>query len=295
MATRLVFIHGRAQQGKDAATLKKDWIRFLQDELAKKGKQLPITEDQIRFPYYGDALSDRVEGKPADQVAAVIIKGAAADVAKREFLREVLEEVRKEKGITDEQLLAIEEAAVLEKGILNLEWVQRILRAIDEHIEGASAASIAIATNDVYEYLFNPNVTRAIDDGVREVMADDVPIVVVSHSLGTVIGFKILKEMAKDRAWKVPLFVTLGSPLAVTAIRTRLRPLVHPPCVGAWFNAMDQRDVVSLYPLDKAHFNIIPEIENKTDVDNPTENRHGISGYLGDADVAARIYKGLTT
>jgi len=236
-----------------------------------------------------------VEGKPEDQLAAVIIKGTAADVAKREFLREVLEEVRKEKGITDAQLLAIEEGAVRERGILNWEWVQRILRAIDEHIDGASAASVAIATNDVYEYLFNPNVTKAIDDGVREVMGDGVPTVVVSHSLGTVIAFKILKEMTQGRAWKVPLFVTLGSPLAVKAIRSRLRPLVHPACVTAWFNAMDKRDVVSLYPLDEAHFNIVPKIENKTDVDNPTENRHGISGYLGDPDVAARIYQALTT
>ena len=50
MAAGLVFIHGRAQEGKDPAALKKDWIRFLQDELARNGKQLPITEGQIRFP-----------------------------------------------------------------------------------------------------------------------------------------------------------------------------------------------------------------------------------------------------
>jgi hypothetical protein len=230
---------------------------------------------------------------PEDQVAAVIIKGTA-DVAKRQFMLDVLEEVRDHEGITDAQLLAVEQAAIQEKGIQNWEWVQRILKAVDENVDGASAASIAVATNDVYEYLFNPNVTKPIDDGVRKVMVGDQPTVVVSHSLGTVVAFKMLKEMAREAAWKVPLFVTLGSPLAVRAIRTRLRPLIHPPCAGAWFNAMDERDVVALHPLDKAHFNIAPEIENKTDVDNPTPNRHGISGYLGDRDVAARIHEGLT-
>ncbi len=44
---------------------------------------------------------------------------------------------------------------------------------------------------------------------------------------------------------------------------------------------------------DKDRFDITPAIENKTDVDNPTENRHGISGYLTDAVVAKRIYDAL--
>jgi hypothetical protein len=35
-----------------------------------------------------------------------------------------------------------------------------------------------------------------------------------------------------------------------------------------------------------------PPIKNKTDVDNPTPNRYGISGYLGDPS-ARRIYDAL--
>jgi hypothetical protein len=57
---------------------------------------------------------------------------------------------------------------------------------------------------------------------------------------------------------------------------------------------MDDRDVVSLYPLDPKHFLVDPPIENKTNVDNPTANRHGISGYLSDRVVAKRIYDALT-
>ena len=52
---------------------------------------------------------------------------------------------------------------------------------------------------------------------------------------------------------------------------------------------MDERDVVALHPLDSANFNIDPAIENKTDVNNHTDNRHGITGYLDDATVAKRI------
>ena len=57
---------------------------------------------------------------------------------------------------------------------------------------------------------------------------------------------------------------------------------------------MDERDVVALYPLDQSGFPIMPAIENKTDVDNHTENRAGIAGYLNDRVVAKRIYEALT-
>ena len=56
---------------------------------------------------------------------------------------------------------------------------------------------------------------------------------------------------------------------------------------------MDERDIVALYPLDSDHFAIDPAIENKLDVDNPTVNRHGITGYLSDAVVARRIHDAL--
>jgi hypothetical protein len=54
--------------------------------------------------------------------------------------------------------------------------------------------------------------------------------------------------------------------------------------------------VVALYPLDPKNFPIdpaVPAIENKRDVDNDTDNRHGISGYLGDPVVARRIHDAL--
>ena len=57
---------------------------------------------------------------------------------------------------------------------------------------------------------------------------------------------------------------------------------------------MDERDAVSLYPLDKKNFPLTPAIDNKTNVHNKTSNAHGVSGYLGDKDVAKRIYDAVT-
>jgi hypothetical protein len=125
--------------------------------------------------------------------------------------------------------------------------------------------------------------------------------VVVSHSLGTVVAYSLLMTEGSRLGWKVPLFITLGSPLGVTEIRKAVRniggPLRCPPCAAAWFNAMDQRDVVALYPLTTNVFPldpVEPKIQNKTDVRNRTQNRHGIAGYLDDAEVARRIHAALT-
>jgi hypothetical protein len=75
------------------------------------------------------------------------------------------------------------------------------------------------------------------------------------------------------------------------SVQTHLDPpLVRPGNPEAWLNARDPDDVVALFPLDGAHFHANPAVENKSDVDNTTDNKHGIDGYLDDAVVAARIY-----
>lgn len=294
MASRLVFIHGRSQEGKDAPTLKDFWTQSWREGLRKSGRELRLDQYEIKFVYYGQSLFDRVSGKAADQIAEIIIRGARADAAERDFMLAVLREVAARHGVGEAQIDSIEPESIRQRGIQNWEWVQRILIALDRNVPYASTASIAAATADVYQYLFNAAVTDAIDEGVREAMVPEVPTVVVAHSLGTVVAYKMLKEAAVTHRWNVPLFVTLGSPLAITAIRKRLQPLKYPQSVEHWFNAMDPRDVVSLYPLTREHFAVDRDIENKTDVDNHTANRHSIEGYLGDRDVAACIAVALT-
>jgi hypothetical protein len=107
------------------------------------------------------------------------------------------------------------------------------------------------------------------------------------------VGYNVLCRA--DLGAAVRRYVTVGSPLGVRAISRKLdKPLRMPPGVTDWSNAMDDRDVVALCPLDGAYFPISPPIRNKCDVDNFTSNRHGIEGYLSDPDVARWIHRGLT-
>lgn len=294
MTKQLVFIHGRAQEHKDSTALKAEWIDAFAAGLAKNNLDMPVAESDIRFPYYGQTLYDLVDNTDEENAADVIVRGTGQDDAQKAFIRDVFEELREREGIDKAKLAAVVGADVVEKGPLNWEWLQGILKAVDTYVPGASGASIALATNDVYQYMKNPVIHKMINDGVRKAITPGTPTVVVSHSLGTVVAYNLLNKDPQSNEWEVPLFVTLGSPLGVKAIRKTLKPISHPSCAQKWFNAMDERDVVALYPLDKNRFDVDPSIENKKDVDNPTSNRHGISGYLADAEVAAKIYAALT-
>lgn len=291
---QLVFVHGRSQQRKDSIALKKTWIDSWKTGLAAAGLEMPIAEQDVRFPYYGDTLDQLVKGRSADEAAAVVVRGTEANADEQEFIRSILAEVQRKAGVTDDQVRAGLSQEVVDRGPLNWGWVQGILTALDSRVPFASGASVALFTKDVYEYLKNPGIRDPIDIGVRSAFTPGVETVVVGHSLGTVVAFNVLRRDGDAAGWKVPLFVTLGSPLAVKVIKKGLSPIRHPKCATRWFNAMDDRDVVALYPLDANHFDVNPAIENKTDVRNDTENRHGITGYLSDPVVARRIHAALT-
>jgi pimeloyl-ACP methyl ester carboxylesterase len=135
--------------------------------------------------------------------------------------------------------------------------------------------AVDIFTRDIFLYL-NKDVVRRSINGIVNDYLDDRPTIVVAHSLGTIIAYDVLRTRPRT----VPLFMTLGSPLGMRTIRIRLTPLSFPEGVARWENYNDDRDPIALYPLDAANFDVVPEIPNVSDIKNPTDDRHGIVGYL---------------
>ena len=297
MTRQLVLIHGRAQEHKDSVALKAEWLDALSEGLAKSNLKLPITEDDVRFPFYGDTLYDLVGGKPSDIAADIIVRGLESDNEEQQFAGEFIAEVQQRTGVSDEQLRQLAGDDVIRRGPLNWEWVQTFLKAVDRFVPFGSGAGISLFTHDVFVYLTNKLVREKINAGVSAAIAPDRETVVVGHSLGSVVAYNVLQEMGSRTI--VPLFVTVGAPLAVTAVKARLKRMGDircPECVSEWFNAMDERDCVALYPLSSQYFPlnpVNPAITNKLDVSNKTRNRHGIAGYLDDKEVAQRIYDAL--
>ncbi len=84
---------------------------------------------------------------------------------------------------------------------------------------------VATEVNEIARYLFEPATYHKIQvrmcDGLAQAAQQGDELVVVSHSLGTVVAFDALRAMCDD--YNISTFFTLGSPLAL------LRRLGHRP------------------------------------------------------------------
>lgn len=287
----LVLVHGRAQAGRDPETLKREWVETLRLGLGHERGAL-LADLDVRLPFYGDVLEGFARQADEAMPADILVRGdpSGVDVEYLGFREEVLEQVCRGLGITDAQAAMFMAEEARSRGPSQWEWIQALMRAADV-LPGVSAGAIERFTRDVFLYLSRSRIRKE----VNKIVEGSIPgsrTVVIGHSLGSVVAFDVLRSLG--RPLDVPLFVTVGSPLGVGPIRRTLQPLRFPRGVKAWFNALDDRDVVALLPLDAAVFAVDPPIENYANVRNRTENAHGISGYLNDPTVAGRIYDALT-
>lgn len=283
---RILMIHGRAQGGKKPDELRAIWIKTLTKGFQNAGLAFPH-DVEIDFPFYGDLLDQYTAQAKLPTPQEVVAKGPGQNRAFEQFMQSALEEMKSRARISDDEVSAeMGDNATQEKGVQNWGWVQAIARVIDRHLTGAADFTIEAFLKDVFLYVNKPAVTRGINKVISEKITDE-PTLVIGHSLGSVVGYKVILENL-DRL-KLVKYVTLGCPLGLTAISSKLGLLQNPGGSDGWYNAYDERDVVALNPLDNNYFPTTPAIVNNNGVDNHTENRHGIVGYLDDANVATEI------
>ncbi|OPY99273.1 hypothetical protein A5906_26495 [Bradyrhizobium sacchari] len=286
-----MLIHGRSQQGRDPAELKSIWMDTLHRGAAKINRNLP-DDLEVVFPYYGDKLDELARQSEIPLTNDVQAKGNPVDDDFLKFQASVAESMRQGAGITNAQVQQEFGTNTTERGPQNFAWVQAIIRAIDRNAGAASQTTIETIMRDVYLYTTRAGVRDEVDRIVGPAL-NEKPCVVIAHSLGSVVAYNVLRT--DRRNLNVKAFITVGSPLAIRAIRDQLRPIGFPAPAKAWYNAFDPRDVVALYPLDAANFPVSPTIENYGKVRNGTDNRHGIIGYLDDVDVATHALNALAS
>jgi hypothetical protein len=286
---RLVLVHGRSQQGLNPTELQSIWMETLRRGAAKINRTVP-DRLEVAFPYYGDRLDELARQSEIPLTNDIQAKGSPADDDFLKFQAAVAEAMRTRAGITDTQVQQEFGTNTTERGPQNWAWVQAIIRAIDRNAGSISQSTIESFMRDVYLYTTRAGVRDEIDRIVGPAL-NETPCVVIGHSLGSVVAYNVLRT--DRRALKVQAYITVGSPLAIKAIRDQLRPIGFPTSVKAWYNAFDPKDVVALYPLDGRNFPVNPAVENYGSVLNGTDNRHGIIGYLDDADVAKHVLDAL--
>lgn len=280
---KLIFIHGREQENKDAAFLELIWKNTFREGLKKNNLTLPA-DVTIEFPYYGDVMQGFVNNPNTipQPISSTKRSSKMLVVDEAEFAYDFLSELVKNAG---------KELPQKRGGVKNWESVHILLKMFDNYT-GWGESVLKRLFKDLFLYLTNEGVQEAINNLVLSKF-DKEPCVVVGHSLGSILSYVILKS--QEEKLHVNKLITLGSPLGIKSIKELLpKPIGMPKCVkNGWFNAFDERDIVALNPLDAKCFPIDPLIENKNNVDNDTDNRHGIMGYLNDKEVARRIYDAL--
>lgn len=284
-ASRLVLVHGRDQQGQNRNLLRENWLKALNMGLSPLKMEIPSSLD-VSFPFYGDRLAALVREFDIPLASEIHSKGGPEQDEFLIFQASVADELRIKAQISDAEVNAEYGDDPKEKGPLNWKWVQAILRALDKHSDGMGQKAIESFTRDVFLYISRPGIRSEID-GIINAHLTAEPTVIIGHSLGSVVAYSVLRSRAHEA--NVPLYLTLGSPLGIRAIRERFAPLKHPSGVKKWYNAYDKRDVVALNPLDSRNFPINPEVENYAAINNQTPDRHGIAGYLDKKVVSERL------
>jgi pimeloyl-ACP methyl ester carboxylesterase len=153
-----------------------------------------------------------------------------------------------------------------------------------------------VALNQAIRYINDEALAAAVDRDVRKQIFDGKPdpVIVVSHSLGTVVSYRLLAD-DKQAQRNVPLFVTLGSPLSVRMFHSILPPrgAIPTPPIGSWLNARNAEDFVTLgRPIDKDSAGFDGVIDHP-DVKSDELNVHDVREYLCDPVVARTIFDAL--
>ncbi|MEU8433078.1 hypothetical protein AB0F18_09190 [Streptomyces sp. NPDC029216] len=237
--SRIVFVHGIAQETVGPESLLAEWYPALCDGLVLAGGEKPAREE-VAMAFYGDLFrkaGHRGLGTPELD---------ASDV---------------EEGTERELLLQWwEYAAQLDPRLpgpgdrTRLRTVRPVQRALDALSHSAFFAGMGErlmigAARQVRRYFTEQQVRDAIRERFERTLTEATRVV-VAHSLGSVVAYEALCA-GPDRP-DVTL-VTLGSPLGVRhLVFDRLRPPPHagrarwPAPVRQWVNIADRGDLVAL-------------------------------------------------
>lgn len=275
----VLMIHGIAQEDSTKDELLQKWT----DSLHSNQPGL-LDGALVDMAYYGTTLANWTNGEAKNTVGmgAESTMVDVGDADELRFLSAVMEEFASDHGIEEAEI----EAAIEKEGNSAIPMDNFIARRLVgllrlvEKISPAKGSLLLWVIRQGYTYLSSPGAAKAVDDIVRPLLQRS-PQVLITHSLGTVIAFKLLREMETNGTEvNIPLLITMGSPLGLDAFKAKLgAPRRKPAFVEQWINFYDPSDFVALgKPLNKDNF--ASNIDNDGTVDNKTFNAHGIVGYL---------------
>ncbi|MCL7381303.1 hypothetical protein [Streptomyces sp. 35G-GA-8] len=237
--TRIVLVHGIAQEVKGPETLLADWYPALCDGLALAA-DTHVARDEVSMAFYGDLFrtaGHRGLGAP-ELDASDVQDGLERELLLRwwEFASE------QETGVAGPAAPARLRTPYL---------VQRALDALSHSsfFAGLSERMMMSSARQVRRYFTEREVRTGVHDRIARRVTRETEVI-IAHSLGTVAAYETLHALHDCPDLTL---VTLGSPLAVRNLvfeRLMPRPVKGrarwPAPVKRWTNIADAGDVVAL-------------------------------------------------
>jgi hypothetical protein len=280
----IVGVHGIGQQQFGRAQLLRDWGPAISDgvEAATGAARAGLAID---IAFYGHLFLPEVA--PAGNRA----KGAAAedwledlDSAELSDLDEAVAEI-----VSADEVAAASVLPPRIKGIRRAPSpLQAGLRAIDAKFGAAAGVLYVGELRQVRRYLADPVLKTRVDEIVAAKVAGATgpARILVGHSLGSVVAWEFVRQHPHH---ELDLLVTLGSPLGLRMVRSRLpeqgRPGGVPRQASRWVNVRDPGDPVACAG-DLATF--WPGVDDRY-VNNGRDDPHNACRYLSKAETGAAI------
>ncbi|MFG1968220.1 trypsin-like peptidase domain-containing protein [Nonomuraea fuscirosea] len=277
----LVFLHGRGHEECDPEEVRRNWAAGLNCGLTRAGLPTIVPADAC-FPFYGRRLVDAMRPlealhrSPRVAVGDPVEAAAPAAGSTRRLYEQLIVEAAAKAGLPPARAASLE-------GIGDA--VHHALSWLADTTD-LDRLTIAAVFGDVAAYLDDRRVREAVLDCVLQEMPRSGRLVLVSHSLGTVVAMDLLTRL--DPAVEVDLLVTAGSPLGLDSVFERLISggPYRPDRVARWFNAWCPIDPVAIgCPLGDRW----QDRPDEAPVVNATGRAHDIDEYLAHAEVAQEI------
>lgn len=151
---------------------------------------------------------------------------------------------------------------------------------------------------DVSAYFYDQEQRKAIQERFRSLLnPEGGPYFVIAHSLGTVISYDIMRELAAGGGAQAPYYITLGSPLGIDEVQDNLpKPLRIPAPVKSWDNFADLLDPVAFDKSLSDEFSPTGKISDDIVINRDSLrlsgfNPHSATGYLATKNVQTRVRK----
>lgn len=171
-------------------------------------------------------------------------------------------------------------------------WLSRFVLTLGDHVPlliRMLPAELRSTANEIDRY-FNDtdDVARKIRDllkqTLRPLLEQHADVLLVGHSLGSVIAYDTLWELTHQEGLKAKVdFLTLGSPMGMHYIRRRLQGMngpgekSYPGLIRHWINFSAEGDVTALNQDLKESFQAMLELGL---ADSIEDHCHGIYNYF---------------